>query len=113
MQAIKQLCYSQKVTQHPNSKTQVGQLLSLCLVKSLTQNSPIISVIIDYGATDHFFSNKDLFSKYTEYKHEFETGTRKKITAHSYGNVDLRMSDLKVIVNTLTVINVSWASKLR
>ncbi len=63
-------------------------------------------------ATDHFFSNRDLFSTYTEYEHEFETGVGEKILAHGYGNVDLGMSDFKVNINTLTLTNVSWAPEL-
>ena len=30
----KKLCYTQKVTKHPDSKTKVGQVLELCLVRS-------------------------------------------------------------------------------
>ena len=109
----KKLCYTQKVTtQHPDSKTKVGQVLASCLVGSRPQKFSVTSVIIDSGATDHFFSNRDLFSTYTEYEHEFETGSGEKIAAHGYGNVDLRMSDLKGNINTLTVTNVSWAPEL-
>ena len=107
----KKLCYAQKVTHHPISKTKVSQVLASCLVGSRPRN-PITSVIIDSGATDHFFSNRDLFSTYTEYEHEFETGTGEKIAAHGYGNIDLRMNDLTGNVNTLTVTNVSWAPEL-
>ena len=105
------LCYTQKFTNHPISKTKVGQVLASCLVGSRLRN-PITSVIIDSGATDHFFSNRDLFSTYTEYEHEFETGAGEKIVAHGYGNVNLRMSDLEGNINTLTVTHVSWAPEL-
>ena len=81
------------------------------MVGSRPQNL-VTSVIIDSGATDHFFSNQDLFSIYTEYKHEFEIGIREKIAAHGYGNVDFRMTDLTDYVNTLTVTNVSWVLEL-
>ena len=47
-----------------------------------------------------------------EYEHKFEIKTEEKIAAHSYGNVDLKMTDLTGNVNTLTVTNVSWAPKL-
>ncbi len=102
----KKLCYAQKVTHYPISKTKVSQVLASCLVESRPRN-PITSVIIDSGATDHFFSNRDLFSTYTEYEHLFEIRTGEKISAHSYGNVDLRMSDHQGNTNTLTVTNVS------
>ncbi len=72
----------------------------------------ITSVIIDSGAKDNFFSNRDLFSLYTEYEYKFETRIGKKIVAYGYGNVNLRMSDLKSNINTLTVTNVSWAPEL-
>ncbi len=74
--------------------------------------NPITSVIIDSGTTDHFFSNWDLFSTYTENEHEFETGIGEKLVAHGYGKVELRMSDLKSNINTLTVTNVSLATEL-
>ena len=47
-----------------------------------------------------------------KYEYEFETGTEEKIAAHSYGNVDLRINDLKDNTNILTITNVSWASEL-
>ncbi len=53
-----------------------------------------------------------MFFTYTEYKHQFATKIEEKISAHSYGNVDLRMSDHQGNINTLTITNVSWASKL-
>ncbi len=74
--------------------------------------NPITSIIIDSDATDYFFCNRDLFSTYTEYEHEFKTWTGEKIVAHGYDNVDLGMSDLKGNINTLTVTNVSWAPEL-
>ena len=105
----KKLCYTQKVTnRHPVSKTKVDQVLASCLVKSRPLN-PVTSVIIDSGGTDPFSSNRDLFSTYTKYEHEFETGTGEKIAAPGYGNVDLRMSGHQDNINILTVTNVSWA----
>ena len=61
----KKLCYIQKVTYHSISKIKVSQVLVLYLIKSRSKN-PIISIIIDSGITDHFLSNRDLFSIYTE-----------------------------------------------
>ena len=107
----KKLCYTQKSTNHFISKAKVGQVLALCLVGSRFQN-PITFVIIYSGATDHFFSNRDLFSTYKEYEYEFETSTREKIVAHGYGNINLRMSELKGNINTLKVTYVSWVPKL-
>ncbi len=101
------LCYTTKVTQHPNLKTKVGQVLASCLVTSRPQNFPVTSVIIDSGAIDHFFCNRDLFTTYTKYEHEFQTGTGEKIAAHDYGNVDVRLSDHESNISILTVTNVS------
>ena len=67
----KKFCYIQKVTNHhPVSKIKVDHVLASCLVQSPPRNL-VTSVIIDSGARDHFFSNRDLFSTYTEYKHKF------------------------------------------
>ncbi len=107
----KKLCYAQKVTHHPISKTTVSQVLASCLVRSCLRN-PVTSIIIDSGVTDHLFSNPDLFYIYTEHKHQFNTKTGEKISAHVYGNVNLRMSDHQGNTNILTVTNVSWAPEL-
>ncbi len=82
-----------KIHQSPHLETKVGQVLTSCLVGSRFRN-PITSVIIDSGATDHFFNNRDLFSTYTEYKNEFETWAGEKIVAHGYGS-RLRQCRLK------------------
>ena len=42
-----------------------------------------------------------------EYKHEFEIGIDKKIAAHNYGNINLKMINLTGNSNTLTVTNMS------
>lgn len=47
-----------------------------------------------------------------EYKHKFETETRKKIVVPSYGNVNLRISNYQGNINILTITNVTWALKL-
>ncbi len=67
-------------------------------------STPVLQII--------FSVTENLFSTYTEYEHEFEIGAGEKIVAYSYGNVNLRMSDLKGNINTLTVTNVSWALEL-
>ena len=77
------------------------------------QNSPITSVIPDSKARDLFFSNKDLFSIDIEYKPNFQIITGEKITAHSYKNINLEMSNLKSIINTLIANDVNWALELR
>ncbi len=111
-QAKKVFCYTQKVTKHPNSKTKVGQALASCLVKSRPKNSLVTSVIINSGATDLFFCNRDLSTIYREYENEFQTGTGQKIAAHCYGNVHLRLSDHEGNITILTVTKVSWAAQL-
>lgn len=49
-------------------------------------------VIIDCGATDHFFCNRDFFLTYTKYYHEFRTGSGQVLPAYGYGDVVLRMT---------------------
>lgn len=71
MQAKKKLCYTQKITQYSKSNTKIDQILALCLVTSYFQNSSITSVIINFGATDLFFCNQDLFVTYMEYGYKF------------------------------------------
>ncbi len=103
---------TKKIPCHPESKTTIGRILASCSVTPRPNITSVTSVIIYSGATDHFFCNRDLFSTYTEYQHEFETGTGQRIIAHGYGNVILRMCDMSGNVNTLTVTNESWASEL-
>ena len=69
-------------------------------------------VIIDSGTTDHFFCNRDLFLTYSEYQHEFETGTGRGIIPHGYSSVILRMYHKSGNVNTLSLTNVSYVPKL-
>ncbi len=76
----KKLCYTQKFINYHISKIKIGKLLALCLVGSCLRN-PIISVTIDSDATEHFFSNRDLFSTYMEYEYEFKTRVGEKIVA--------------------------------
>ncbi len=102
----KKLCFTQKITYHPISKTKVSQVLTSCLVESRLWSS-INSVIIDFGITDDFFNNWDLFSIYIEHKYQFETEKGEKISAHNYGNINLKMSDHQDNTNILTVINLT------
>ena len=105
-------CVIKKILRHAKSKTTIGRILASCLVTPRLNTTSVTCVIIDSGATDHFFCNRDLFSTYTEYQHEFETETGQRIIAHGYGNVILRMYDMSGNVNTLAVTNVSWAPEL-
>ncbi len=69
-------------------------------------------MIIDSGATDHFFTNRAYFSTYEEYHHEFQTGSGKILTAHGYGDVVLRLAHRDGSEVTWTVKKVSWAPSL-
>lgn len=53
-----------------------------------------------------------MFSTYTKYKYKFKTGLKKKIIVHDYDNLKLKISDLKDNINTLTITNIKWKSKL-
>lgn len=98
------MCFTKKAIHYPKSKTHLGQI---CLVKTYFHTSSVTSVIIDSKTIDHFFNNQNLFKTYIKYKHKFETELGQKIVTHSYGNVDLEISDLQDNVNTLTTTNVS------
>lgn len=56
---------------------------------------------------DYFFRNRDLFATYTEYEHKFEIEIKEKIRAHSYSNINLKITDLIGNINILIVINMS------
>ncbi len=57
--------------------------LASCTMNAEFPKSSFQNIIIDSGATDHFFSNHVYFSKYEEYHHKFQTGTGEVLT--SYG----------------------------
>ena len=48
---------------------------------------PTPKVILDCGATDHFFCNRDFFTTYTEHYHKFQTGSGQILAAYGYGDV--------------------------
>ena len=69
-------------------------------------------MIIDSGATDHFFANRAYFSTYEEYHHEFQTGSGEILTAHGYGDVVLRLAHPDGSEVIWTIKKVSWAPSL-
>ena len=71
-----------------------------------------ISVIINSGAIDYFFTNKDLITNYKKHQHVFKTSSEEKIIVRGYGDVILQLQLSDRTINTLTVFNVSWAFKL-
>ncbi len=95
-------CLSQKI-----STEQPRQALASSSNILHQRRLPPTSVIIDSGATDHFFANKDLITNYREHQHLFETGSGEKVTAQGYGEVILQLQLLDGTVNSLTVSNVS------
>lgn len=86
--------------------------LTFCTVTSKHNDSSIEKVIIDSGATDHFFANQAYFSTYKEYHLEFQTGSGEILTAHWYGDVVLRLAHLDGSEVTWTIKKVSWALSL-
>lgn len=101
--------YTQKVTQYPNSKKKIGQVLASCLVISCLQNFFINSIIIDFKETNDFFYKRDLYIIYMEYEHKFWTKTGEKTAAYGYSNIDLSLSDHEGNITILTITKVSWA----
>ena len=47
-----------------------------------------------------------------EYEQEFQIGTKKKIAADGYVNVDLKICGHQDNINTLTITNVTWSPGL-
>ncbi len=86
--------------------------LASCTVSNKHHESSVEKMIIDSGATDHFFTNNAYFSTYEDYHQWFQTGSGKILTADGYGDVVLRLAhpdDSEVI---WTIKKVSWAPSL-
>ena len=86
--------------------------LASCTVNAEFPKSSVQKIIIDSGATDHFFSNRTYFSTYEEYHHEFQTGSGEILTAHGYGDVVLRLAHPDGSEVIWTIKKVSWAPSL-
>ncbi len=66
----------------PFSTRQIpSTVLASCTVKAEPLDSLVQRVIIDSGATDHFFANGAYFSTHEEYHHEFQTGSGETLSA--------------------------------
>ena len=83
-----------------------------CSVNTEFSESSVQKVIIDSGATDHFFSNRAYFSSYEEYHHEFQTGSGEVLTAYGYGDVILHLAHPDGSEVIWTIKKVSWAPSL-
>ena len=81
-------------------------------VNTESLKSSIQKIIIDSGATDHFFSNRAYFSKYEEYHHEFQTGSGEVLAAYGYGDVVLCLAHLDGSEVIWTIKKVSWAPSI-
>ena len=60
------------------------EALASCTVNVEFSKSSVQKIIIDSGATDHFFSNCAYFSIYEKYHHEFQTSSGEVLTAYGY-----------------------------
>ena len=74
--------------------------------------SPTSTVILDCGATHHFFCSREYFTTYVEHYHEFKTGSGEILAAYGYGNVRLTMIQQNKETNIIDLSNVSWAPDL-
>lgn len=81
--------------------------LASCTLNAEFPESSIQKIIIDSGATDHFFSNRAYFSTYEEHHHGFQTGSGEVLTAYGYGDVVLRLAhpDVSEVVWTTTKVS--------
>ena len=86
--------------------------LASCTVNAKLPESSVQKIIIDSGATDHFFSNRAYFSTYEEHHHEFQTSSGEILTAHGYGDVVLRLAHPDGSEVVWTITKVSWAPSL-
>ncbi len=77
------------------------------MLKSL--KSSVQKIIINSGATDHFFSNRAYFSKYEEYHYEFQTGSGEVLAAHGYGDVVLCFAnpDGSEVISTIKKVSLA------
>ncbi len=81
-------------------------------MKAEPLDSSVQRVIIDSGATDHFFANRAYFSAYEEYHHEFQTGSEEILSAYGYGDIILRLAHPDGSEVIWTIKKVSWAPSL-
>lgn len=101
--------FIKKAINHPKSKTELNQGQ---LVKTYFYTFCVISIIINFRATNHFFSNQDLFFTYTKYRYKFKIELGQQIIGHGYNNINLEIKNLQNIVNILILINMDWVSNL-
>ena len=88
------------------------QALASCSVNAEFPESSVQKIIIDSGATNHVFSNREYFSTYTEHHHEFQTGSAEILAANRYGDVVLRLAHSNGSEVIWTIKKVSWAPLL-
>ena len=69
-------------------------------------------MILDCGATDHFFCNWEFFTTFTEYYHEFQTGSRQIVSAYGYIDVVFNLVHHNKAINVFIIQKVSWTSAL-
>ena len=74
--------------------------------------SSVQKVIIDSGATNHFFLNHAYFSTYEKYYYEFQTGSGEVFTAHGYWDVILQLAHPDGSEVIWIIKKVSWAPAL-
>ena len=90
----------------------MGVALPCTTLVAATTQVQNTKVILDCGATDHFFCNREFFTTFTEYYHEFQTGSGQHVPAYGYGDVVLNLVHENKAVNVFTIRKVSWAPAL-
>ncbi len=81
-------------------------------VKDEPLDSSVQRVIINSGATDHFFANFEYFSTYEKYHHEFQTRSGEILKVYRYGNVIFCLAHFDGSEVIWSIKKVSWASSL-
>ena len=78
---------------------------ALACTNTVAATTPIYNtkVVLDCGATDHFFCNWEFFTTFTEYYHEFQTGSGQIVPAYGYGDVVLNLVHHNKAINVFTI----------
>ena len=91
-----------------------GMETALVCTNIVAATTPIYNtkVVLDCGATDHFFYNREFFTTFTEYYYEFQTGSGQIVPAYRYGDVVLNLVHHNKAINIFIIQKVSWAPAL-
>lgn len=82
---------------------------ALCTFINEHYESSVEKVIINFGVTNHFFTNYMYFSTYKKYHDELQTSFEEILTAHGYGDFVPRLAHPDGSEVTWTMKKINWA----